>query len=148
MQMNRIIALSASAVLVFSSFALPSSSEPIRFFYSGESYSNVAVPGSVYTEATGINNAGQIVGGYSGGGFLYSGGTYTTLSVPLATFSSAHSINNVSQIVEYYVDRSDLAHGFLQGPTPGRRTRFRSRPDHSHRSQAAGAGPKEHWCST
>lgn len=32
--------------------------------------------------ATGINDAGQIVGGYSAGGFLYSGGTYTTINVP------------------------------------------------------------------
>jgi probable HAF family extracellular repeat protein len=41
------------------------------------------------TQALGINDFGQIVGGYTGAsgihGFLYSGGTYVTLDDPLAT---------------------------------------------------------------
>jgi probable HAF family extracellular repeat protein len=61
------------------------------FLYSGGSYTNLSVPGSVNTFAFGINNVGQIVGQYDAGlrpsligekGFLYSGGSFTDLIVP------------------------------------------------------------------
>jgi probable HAF family extracellular repeat protein len=52
------------------------------------------------TGAMGINDAGQIVGGYTnaggGHGFLYSGGTYTPIDDPLATKGTgAAGINSV-----------------------------------------------------
>jgi probable HAF family extracellular repeat protein len=69
--------------------------------------------------AFGINDAGQIVGGYrdSSGiphGFLYSGGVYTTINDPLGTNGTfAFGINNKSQIVGEYIDSSGIPHGFL-----------------------------------
>ena len=48
-------------------------------------FTSLDVPGSIRTEAHGINAAGQVVGEYFAGnqdhGYLWSGGTYTTLDV-------------------------------------------------------------------
>jgi probable HAF family extracellular repeat protein len=70
------------------------------------------------TEATGINNTGQIAGLFRdnrGGthGFLLSGGTYTAIDDPLATTETrAQGINNAGQIVGWYANNSG-SHGFL-----------------------------------
>jgi probable HAF family extracellular repeat protein len=69
------------------------------------------------TGAMGINDAGQIVGGYtnaSGGhGFLYSGGIYTPIDDRLATKGTgAAGINSVGQIVGGY-GVGTVGHGFL-----------------------------------
>lgn len=81
--------------------------------------------GNSYTTATGINNAGQIVGWYLvqpgqvHHGFLYSGGTYITLDDPLAgnpfTISGtlANGINATGQVVGFYGTDSGVIHGFL-----------------------------------
>src|SRR5262249_37749582 len=74
------------------------------------------VPGGAF--AHGINNAGQIVGGYIGasrnGGFLYSGGTFTALDDPLgADGTTAFGINNAGQIVGDYFDASNNGHSFF-----------------------------------
>ena len=66
------------------------------------------------SQAWGINDFGQIVGGYTGAGafhgFLYSGGTYVTLDDPLATgLTTAFDINNLGQIVGFYTDASSQA---------------------------------------
>jgi len=47
----------------------------------------IDVPGAVYTDAHGINNAGDVVGEYTDAdwnqhGFLLSGGVSTTIDVP------------------------------------------------------------------
>ena len=61
------------------------------FLYSGTGYTTFYDPLGVQgTFATGINDAGQIVGFYRGSnglfhGFLLSGGTFTTLDDPSAT---------------------------------------------------------------
>src|ERR1035438_9058537 len=69
------------------------------------------------TDASGINDLGQIVGSYGSfpyHGFLYSGGTYTPLNAPGATNSTvAYDINNLGQIVGLYQDSSGAEHGFL-----------------------------------
>jgi len=69
------------------------------------------------TQAGGINDTGQIVGGYHSPtgthGFLLSGGTYTTLDDPSATMATgAGKINNLGQIVGTYSDASG-DHGFF-----------------------------------
>src|SRR5579863_6108968 len=61
------------------------------FLYSGGSYTTLSDPlGTGFTEATGINDATEIVGIYENNsgthGFLYSGGTYTSLDDPLGTY--------------------------------------------------------------
>jgi probable HAF family extracellular repeat protein len=76
-------------------------------------------PGSINTLASGINNAGQIVGHYQtamGGpdhGFLLSSGVYTTLDVPGSLATDANGINDLGQIVGQYRDASGKDHGFL-----------------------------------
>src|SRR6266436_2548226 len=67
-------------------------------------YTTIDFPGATETGASGINNLGQIVGGYvlpdgSRHGFLYSGGIFTTIDDPNAlTSSEALGINNSGQI--------------------------------------------------
>jgi probable HAF family extracellular repeat protein len=77
----------------------------------------LAIGGTGGTQAFGINDFGQIVGEYTGGGavhgFLYSGGTYVTLDDPLATgLTAAFDINNLGQIVGSYFNNTGT-HGFL-----------------------------------
>jgi probable HAF family extracellular repeat protein len=81
----------------------------------GYSYTTIDVPSATFAFASGINDAGQIVGGYSVGGtgngscgtclgFLYSGGLYSTIIVPPATGTTyAYGINNGGEIVGLYV---------------------------------------------
>src|SRR5438876_2101569 len=68
--------------------------------------------------ASGIHDAGQVVGSYTfpQGGFLYSGGTYTPIKVatsfPLSN-TQVTGTNNAGQIVGFYND-ADGSHGFLR----------------------------------
>jgi uncharacterized membrane protein len=78
-------------------------------------FTSLDYPGSSSTTALGINNSGQIVGGYGvpGGGhsFLLSGGSYSSFDPPFATLSSgAAGINNSGQIVGGY---QYATHGYL-----------------------------------
>jgi probable HAF family extracellular repeat protein len=77
------------------------------------------VPGATDTSVNGINDAGQIVGGFSdsasGGfshGFLYTGGSFTQIDVPGAISTSVSGINDAGQIVGTFSD-SETSHGFL-----------------------------------
>src|SRR5262249_13462663 len=87
--------------------------------YTYTTIDDPAANSGVGTVATGINNAGQIVGYYVNAsgvyqGFLYSGGTYTALSDPLgANGTYALGINDSGQIVGYYFDSNHIEHGFL-----------------------------------
>ncbi len=94
----------------------------IGFLLSGGSYTPIDPPGSTSSSAaTGINDAGQIVGyyfaGFSNHGFLMSGGSYTTIDVPGATETLAAGINDADQIVgAYFGTGSNL--GFLATAVP------------------------------
>jgi uncharacterized membrane protein len=83
---------------------------------------DVPFAGASDTEASGINDAGQIVGLYSdasgGHGFLKDGSTYTSLDVPFAGASGTEAlgINNAGAIVGYYFDASFSTHGFIATP--------------------------------
>jgi len=82
------------------------------YLYSGGSYSALSVPSAGDTNAYGINNLGQIVGGYclstcgNSQGFIYSNASYTTLNVPGAISTRLLGINDVGQIVGDYNDGS------------------------------------------
>jgi len=88
------------------------------------SLTTIDYPGASYTEASGINNAGQVVGSYEGPyyshGFLESGRSFTTIDVPTIDVPGASStlgasgINNAGQVVGTYVDASGNSHGFLE----------------------------------
>jgi uncharacterized membrane protein len=71
-----------------------------------------------FTNATGINASGNIVGFYEASavvhGFLLSGGTYTTIDPLGGTSASAQSINDIGQIAGSYRDSAGPnPHGFL-----------------------------------
>src|SRR5580692_2538807 len=72
-----------------------------------QTYVPIIYPGSVATEAHGINAFGQIVGTWtdSGGnthGFLFSAGTYTSLDYPGSIDTVPWGINNAGDIVGYH----------------------------------------------
>jgi uncharacterized membrane protein len=89
------------------------------------------------TQVYGINNAGQIVGGYDifQHGFLLSGGTYTTINDPFATRgTNAWGINGSGQIVGQFATDTTTdgfvltTTGYPHSSTP---TRRRSPPLHT-----------------
>lgn len=84
--------------------------------------SPIQVPGAGSTIAQGINNRGDIVGGFglsrfddpSLHGFLLDrNGRFTTLDAPGAIRTTAFGINDHGQIVGSFVDVSGGTHGFL-----------------------------------
>ena len=79
------------------------------FVSDGNTFTTIDVPGGFLPQATGINNAGQIVGSYydppgTRHGCLYSGGSLTSINAPGATSTSAWGINDAGQIVGRYGD--------------------------------------------
>jgi probable HAF family extracellular repeat protein len=86
-------------------------------------YITLDYPGAVATQAMGINNAAQIVGGYFDAqkglehGFLKSGGLYTTVDYPGAYTTEADLINAAGQIVGFYFDPVNFnKHNFIAIP--------------------------------
>lgn len=84
---------------------------------SAQQFATVNVPGSTSTSAGGINDLGQIVGGYTddsnvGHGFLLSGGAYTTIDYPQSIYTALAGINNLGQMVGNYTDGNNAEHGF------------------------------------
>jgi probable HAF family extracellular repeat protein len=87
--------------------------------------------------ARGINDAGQIVGGYRSSdslthGFLLSEGMFSTIDFPRVAFSDAVSINNAGQILGQYADEVFHAYLLSEGvfstiDFPGSRNTFSAR---------------------
>jgi uncharacterized membrane protein len=78
----------------------------------------IDVPNSLFTEATGINNSGDVVGDYRSRdgafhGFVYRNRAYTTLDVPSAGDTGAAGVNNLGQVVGCY---SSCSRGFVYDP--------------------------------
>jgi hypothetical protein len=86
------------------------------------------VPGALLTLPLGINDQGQVVGGWVGPdatvnpvtgetgpvhGFLWEQGLYTKFDVPGATTTAPYEINNRGQIVGNYADAKGAQHGFV-----------------------------------
>ena len=84
------------------------------------------VPGAQGTEATDINESGQIVGNYSEDtpivndatmnvhGFLRErSGKFTTIDAPGAVLTTAVGVNNRRQVVGFYTGRDGTSHGYL-----------------------------------
>ena len=73
------------------------------------------------THASGINDAGQVVGAYNHHGFLYSPGAsnpWINIDDPLATeYTVAKDITATGLIVGYY--RTSTNHGFIYNPSTG-----------------------------
>jgi uncharacterized membrane protein len=88
----------------------------------------IDVPGAVSTLPVGINDRGQVVGGWVGPdatvnpvtgeggpihGFLWERGRYTKFDVPGATTTGPYEINNRGHIVGNYADANGAQHGFV-----------------------------------
>lgn len=86
---------------------------------SGSSYAFVDVPGAFSTDATGINDAGQIVGNFSvigplgQQGFLDNAGIFTTIDRPGAQSTSPIAVNNAGEVAGTYTDATG-EHGFTE----------------------------------
>jgi len=93
-------------------------SEPeIGFAYRGTTNSVIAYPGSISSEASGVNASGHIVGAFADQngvvhGFLYDGKTYATIDPPGSTYTCTLGINAAGEIVGYY-SVNYVSHGFL-----------------------------------
>jgi uncharacterized membrane protein len=89
------------------------------FITLGGSFSYIAVPaGTQNSQATDINNAGDVSGFYvdSGGiahGFLLDGGPFMSLDYPGSTSTQALGLNNGGLVVGDYIDAANLMHGFV-----------------------------------
>jgi probable HAF family extracellular repeat protein len=87
------------------------------FIYDNGNYQMLCIP-SAFTQATGINDSGEIVGSYRNNanvthGFLYKGGAFTTINVPGANFTVINGINNKGQMVGEYSTAPGIVQGFL-----------------------------------
>jgi probable HAF family extracellular repeat protein len=82
-------------------------------------FAKISVPGSIQTEAYGINARGDIVGSYVTPdevrhGFLLRGGVFTTIEVPGALETGgARGINARGDITGNITGEDELAHAFL-----------------------------------
>lgn len=83
-------------------------------------FSKIDVPftGATGTGAAGINNVGEVVGGWFGSdgtehGFTLIGGSYASFDYPGSTQSWGSGVNSAGQIVGTYIDASGAYHGYL-----------------------------------
>ena len=72
-------------------------------------FTTIDVPGALATDASGINNSGEIVGSFEDHpagsmGFLYTNGVITTINVPGAVGTSASAISNSGIIAGSFTD--------------------------------------------
>jgi len=86
---------------------------------NSSTYTSFDYPGALFTYASGINNAGQIVGFYEDlngneHAFLKNGSTYTTIDPPGANFAQAWGINNNGQVVGFYNKYSGGQQSFIE----------------------------------
>jgi hypothetical protein len=91
------------------------------FFLSGGTFTEYDVPGAVQTNLLGINNPGDVTGGFDPDGsgifqgFIDRGGTITSFSVPGALSTFAYEINDSKHlVVGYYIDSSGILHGYYR----------------------------------
>jgi len=76
------------------------------------------LPTNVNSQATDINNAGQVVGFFmpsttTSDGFILDNGKLTVLQAPGSTFTQALGENNAGQVVGFYNDANGASHGFV-----------------------------------
>ncbi len=88
------------------------------FVYDSGNYTILSFPGSASTNATGINNLGQIVGAYVSNanvvsGYIYANGNYTSLSDPLYNIIQPLGINDLGEVVGVWGNSSNPETGFI-----------------------------------
>jgi hypothetical protein len=95
----------------------PSFRPSVGFSYSGGSYRLFTVPGAVFFNPTGINDADEITGAYTDSsgtlhGFLKTGDAFVPIDYPNATGTWTYSINN-SHVIAGRYQIGNTRHGFL-----------------------------------
>lgn len=106
------------AFIVLFSLAIFADAPEVRTLKNAK-FTRIEVPGASITEVRGLNNFGEIVGSWDGGGFVFSGGVYRSIEIPGAVFTSAHDINDAGDIVGSYIEPGGPGqvfgdtHGFL-----------------------------------
>jgi len=88
------------------------------FVLSDGQITTIDAPGGpTFTNVTGINSRGEMVGRYTVGGvthaYLLSGGQFNTFDYPGATFTGATAITQSGDIVGRYRDANNVFHGFM-----------------------------------
>ena len=85
-------------------------------------YSPIVAPGALITQASGINNSGQIVGTFYDGiqqhSYLYSNSIFTAIAVPDSPLTLAFGINDNGQISGSYYGATGGYQGFIASPVP------------------------------
>jgi hypothetical protein len=91
------------------------------FFWSGGTFTDGDLPGTVQTDLLSINDAGDVTGGFvpdtSGifQAFINHGGTITSWSIPGAVLTLAYEMNNSKHlVVGYFVDAGGTLHGYYR----------------------------------
>src|SRR5262249_49525165 len=97
-------------------------------------YTAVKIPGAVSAVATGINNAGDIVGFATGSAWttsswLLRAGHLTTYQFPGGSDTQALGINSTDHIVGSYLDGSGTMHGFVLSSPLGPKSSWQSIDD-------------------
>ena len=92
-----------------------SSGQEHGFIDTAGHFTPLTDPGAYWTEATGINNNGEVVGSFANStgayGFIYNG-QYVALSVPGSSYTYAQGINDTGVVVGYY-DNNNYADAFV-----------------------------------
>ena len=90
----------------------------LGYLYGGGTFTALAPPASIASDAQGLNNHGMVVGSYADAagtehGFQYLAGHFTTIDYPGSTATRAMGVNDVSQIVGACTLADGKSHGFL-----------------------------------
>jgi len=83
---------------------------------SGPTFTSLAsfLPaGTTISQATDVNNAGEVSGFFGSSGFLLNGPMLNVLNFPGAVSTQALGLNNKGQVVGDYVDAGGVMHGFV-----------------------------------
>jgi uncharacterized membrane protein len=99
------------------------------FVRRGTTYTSLDVPGATYTAASGINDAGEVVGGfcltaecastgYGQQGFVLRDGVYATFTIAGEATVALASIDNAGVVMGNYLDAAGLVYTFLATPEP------------------------------
>jgi probable HAF family extracellular repeat protein len=96
------------------------------YLYLDNATHTLTLPANVNSQATGIDNAGDIVGFYmptamTSNGFLLAAGSTKAVPIqfPGSTFTQALGINNHGEIVGFYNDAAGKTHGFTFSQATG-----------------------------
>ncbi len=117
---TRVLGLNGLGALVGMDDSIPGRHAFLVFGDSHASLDSLGVLGSHTSFARGINNQGDIVGGYAGGdgkehGFILRQGKLSTLDVPFRTAvgTQLNAINDSGVIVGVWIDRAFKGQGFI-----------------------------------